>query len=142
MKKYVLLAFAIVFVGIYLFPLYWMYVTALKPGSEIFEFPPSFWPRDLQFNVADVWSRLQMDRYLTNSLIIAAGTTAIVAAFGTGCAYALARVRSVWMDIALFTVLMMQVLPSSLMITPIFVAFNQMGLLDTPRLAVILAQAA
>ncbi|UUP19850.1 carbohydrate ABC transporter permease [Nitratireductor thuwali] len=142
MKKYILLALAILFVAVYLFPLYWMYVTALKPSSEIFQFPPTFWPQDPQFDVADVWTRLQMDRFLTNSLIIAVGTSAIIVAVGTGCAYALARVRSVWMDIALFAILMMQVLPSSLMITPIFVAFSQVGLLEYPRLAVILAQAA
>lgn len=142
MKRYALLALALLFVGIYLFPLYWMYVTALKAGTEIFRFPPTFWPQALQFNVAEVWVRLQMDRYLTNSLIIAAGTTAIVVVVGTGCAYALARVRSVWMGVALFAILMMQVLPSSLMITPIFVAFNQVGLIATPRLAVVLAQAA
>lgn len=142
MKKYLLLAIGLAFAAIYLFPLYWMYVTAMKGGAEIFQIPPTFWPQALQFNVVDVWQRLQMDRYLTNSLIIALGTTAIVIVIGTGCAYALARTRSIWMDIALFSVLMMQVLPSSLMITPIFVAFNQLGLLDTPRFAVILAQAA
>lgn len=42
----------------------------------------------------------------------------------------------------LFVILMMQVLPPSLMITPIFVAFNQVGLDAFPRSAVILAQAA
>ncbi len=142
MQKTLLLVIGIMMTALYLFPLYWMYVTAMKGGAEIFEYPPTFWPRDPQFNVVDVWNRLQMERYLANSLIIALGTTAIVMVVGTGCAYALSRVRSVWMDIALFLVLMMQVLPSSLMVTPIFVAFNQLGLLETPRLAVILAQAA
>jgi multiple sugar transport system permease protein len=37
---------------------------------------------------------------------------------------------------------MMQVLPSSLMVTPLFVGFSAIGLLDTPRLAVVLAQVA
>lgn len=46
------------------------------------------------------------------------------------------------MDVGLFLILMLQVLPSSLMITPIFVGFSQIGLLDYPRLAVILAIAA
>jgi len=142
MKKFVLLGVGLVFVAVYLFPLYWMYVTALKSSGEIFLNPPTFWPTALQFNVAAVWTQFEMDRYLTNSLIIAVGTTAIVMVVGTGCAYVLARVRSIWMDVALFTVLMMQVLPSSLMVTPIFVAFSQVGLLETPRLAVILAQAA
>ncbi|WP_243698738.1 carbohydrate ABC transporter permease [Paracoccus alkanivorans] len=142
MKRYGLLALALLFVGIYLFPLYWMYVTALKSNSEIFAIPPTFWPRDPQWIVMDVWQRMKMDVYLRNSLIIAFGVTVIVTMTGTGCAYVLARIRNRWMDAVLFTVLMMQVLPSSLMITPIFVVFNQVGLSEYPRLSVILAQAA
>ena len=142
MRRYVLLAIGLVFVTVYLFPLYWMYVTALKSGAEIFQQPPTFWPREVHFNVADVWTRFQMSRFISNSVIIAVGTIAFVMVFATGCAYVLARVRSIWMDIALFTVLMMQVLPPSLMVTPIFVAFHQVGLIETPRFAVILAQAA
>jgi multiple sugar transport system permease protein len=142
MKRWLLLALGILFVAIYLFPVYWMYLSALKSDSEIVAYPPTFWPQDLRFQAIDVWNRLQMGSFLWNSLVIAVGVTAIVAAIGTGAAYALARVRGIWIDITLFVVLMMQVLPSSLMITPIFVAFNQVGLNAWPRIAVILAQAA
>lgn len=142
MKKYLLFAVALLLVSVYLFPLYWMFITALKDSAEIFAYPPTFFPHDPQVRFAQIWVDLQMGRFLLNSLIIAAGSTAIVMVLGTGCAYALARVRSVWMDIALFSILMMQVLPSSLMATPIFVAFSQTGLIEHPRLAVILAQAA
>ena len=41
---WLLLALALALAAIYLFPLYWMYVTSLKTGSEIFANPPSFWP--------------------------------------------------------------------------------------------------
>jgi multiple sugar transport system permease protein len=142
LRKYALLLSAIAILSIYLFPLYWMYVTAMKAGSEIYATPPTFWPRDPQLQIIEVWNRMRMDVYLRNSLLIAGGVTVIVAILGTGCAYVLARIRNRWMDATLFAVLMMQVLPSSLMITPIFVAFNQMGLLDYPRLSVVLAQAA
>ncbi|WP_435170882.1 carbohydrate ABC transporter permease [Falsirhodobacter sp. 1013] len=141
-RRYGLLAIALLIVVLYLFPLYWMYVTALKTGTEIFANPLTFWPRDPQVQIVEVWTRLRMDVYLRNSLMIAGGVTVIVAVLGTGCAYVLARIRNRWMDAVLFGVLMMQVLPSSLMITPIFVSFNQMGLLEYPRLSVILAQAA
>jgi multiple sugar transport system permease protein len=142
MKKYALCATGIVLVAIYLFPLYWMFITALKDSAEIFAYPPTFFPQEPNVRFAQVWVDLQMGRFLINSLIIAAGSTAIVVLLGTGCAYALARVRGFAIDAALFSILMMQVLPSSLMATPIFVAFSQTGLMDTPRLAVILAQAA
>jgi multiple sugar transport system permease protein len=142
MKRYVLLVVALFFLAIYLFPLYWMYLTAFKPSSETFTYPPTFWPSDPQFNFVRVFVDKKMDTYLWNSFLVATGTTALAAIFGTGCAYALARVRSVWMDLVLFLVLMMQVLPPSLMATPIFVLFNQIGLIATPRFAVVLAQTA
>jgi multiple sugar transport system permease protein len=141
-KRWALMVIAVGLVGLYLFPLYWMYVTALKGGSEIFAYPPKFWPEHPTLQVAEVWHRMKMDVFIRNSVLIAAGTTLIVTLLGTGCAYVLARVRNRWMDAVLFTVLMMQVLPSSLMVTPIFVAFSQVGLLEFPRFAVILAQAA
>nr|WP_106743411.1 carbohydrate ABC transporter permease [Yoonia maritima] len=131
---------AIVFAIIYLFPLYWMYVTALKSGSEIFAYPPTFIPKDPQWGVfSHVWDVRGMGRFIWNSLVIATGTMILVAGLGTGCSYVLARYRNIWIDVALFLVLMLQVLPASLMITPLFVGFSAVGLLDYPRFAVILA---
>lgn len=141
-KPFILLGFALLFAAIYLFPLYWMYVTALKSGSEIFAFPPSFWPADPQWQFGRIFAEHAMDRYLWNSLLIAVGTTVLATLIGTGAAYALSRHRNAWTAVALFLVLMLQVLPPSLMVTPIFVAFSQIGLLETPRAAVVLAQTA
>ena len=138
-----MLAIAIIMAAIYLFPLYWMCITALKTGSEMFATPPSFWPSTAQWNTfVYVWESRNMGRYLWNSTIIAFGSVALIAVLGTGCAYVLARYRNGWVDIGLFLILMLQVLPASLMITPIFVGFSQVGLLDYPRFAVILAIAA
>lgn len=134
---------AILLAIVYLFPLYWMYITALKSGSEMFATPPSFWPSAPEWGVyAEVWQSRNMGRYLWNSMVIATGAVVLISVLGTGCAYVLARYRNGWVDIGLFLVLMLQVLPASLMITPIFVGFSQFGLLETPRLAVILAIAA
>lgn len=138
-----MLAAALVLAAIYLFPLYWMYITALKSGSAMFSTPPDFWPRNPQWQIyGQVWESRNMGRYIWNSLVIACGSVAVVAMLGTGCAYVLARYRNGWVDVGLFLVLMLQVLPASLMITPIFVGFSQIGLLGYPRTAVILAIAA
>ncbi|MEN3149173.1 carbohydrate ABC transporter permease [Neorhizobium sp. IRAMC:178] len=139
-RNRLLLALSVVMAAIYLFPLYWMYVTALKSGSEMFATPPSFWPSSAQWSTfAYVWESRNMGRYLWNSTVIAFGAVSLIAILGTGCAYVLARYRNIWVDIGLFLILMFQVLPASLMITPIFVGFSQLGLLEYPRLAVILA---
>jgi multiple sugar transport system permease protein len=137
------LVLALVLAAVYLFPLYWMYVTSLKTNSEIYANPPTFWPLHPDYAIyPEVWIRKSMPVFMKNSLIIASGVTAVTVLLGTGCAYVLARYRSVWIDIGLFFVLMLQVLPASVMITPLFVGFNQIGLLNFPRLAVVLATAA
>jgi multiple sugar transport system permease protein len=136
----VLLVVAIVLAAIYLFPLYWMYLTSIKTQSAIFSVPPQFLPGEPQWqNYATIWELANIPRYLWNSLVIATGTTLITAILGSGCAYVLARYRNGWIDFALFAVLMLQVLPPSLMVTPIFVGFSWAGLLDYPRLATVLA---
>ncbi|WP_332305049.1 carbohydrate ABC transporter permease [Rhizobium sp. GR12] len=142
-RNRLMLAIAIALAIIYLFPLYWMYLTSLKSGSEMFANPPGFWPADPQWQTfAYVWQSRNMGRYLWNSVLIATSAVALITVLGVGCAYVLARYRNVWVDIGLFLILMLQVLPASLMITPIFVGFSQVGLLDYPRLSVILAIAA
>ncbi|MDZ7926574.1 MAG: carbohydrate ABC transporter permease [Agrobacterium sp.] len=142
-RNRLMLAIAIVLAVIYLFPLYWMYLTSLKSGSEMFANPPGFWPADPQWQTyAYVWQSRNMGRYLWNSVLIASSAVALITVLGVGCAYVLARYRNAWVDIGLFLILMLQVLPASLMITPIFVGFSQVGLLDYPRLSVILAIAA
>lgn len=141
--QWMLLLVALAFAAVYLFPLYWMYVTSLKSASEIYANPPTFWPLAPDPSIYPaVWTGKTMPKFLWNSVLIASGVTAITVLLGTGCAYVLARYRSIWVDIGLFLILMLQVLPASVMITPLFVGFNQLGLLKFPREAVILAAAA
>lgn len=135
-----LLFIALALAALYLFPFYWMYATSLKTSTEIFAIPPAFIPAIAQWEVFKyVWESRGIGQYLWNSTVIASGSMFLTAILGTGCAYVLARYRNLWIDIALFLVLLLQVLPASLMITPLFVGFSQAGLLDFPRFAVVLA---
>jgi multiple sugar transport system permease protein len=133
-------AVAAAIVGVYLFPLYWMYVTGLKGNAEIYRSPPSFWPIHPRWSVPAVIRNHGLPHYLFNSLLIASISTVLAVGFGTGAAYVLARRRGALIDAALFAILMVQALPASLLATPMFVAFDQTGLLHLPRLAVALAQ--
>jgi len=142
-RSWWMLLAALVITALYVFPLYWMYVTSLKTGSEIFANPPTFWPNVPNPGVyPEVWRKLNMASFMWNSFVIASGVTAITVVLGTGCAYVLARYRNRWIDVGLFTILLLQVMPSSVMVTPLFVGFNQVGLLSWPRTAVILAASA
>ena len=140
--RYVPTVIAIVLLALYLFPIYWMYVTSFKSMTEAVRYPPTLWPAAPESHHAEVFVQFSVARYFWNSMVITFGVTAITVIVGTGTAYALALSRNRFVESVLFAILLLQALPPSLMVTPLFVLFNMTGLLNTPRLAVILAVAA
>jgi multiple sugar transport system permease protein len=139
MRRYVPTAIAVALLAIYLFPIYWMYVTGFKSLTEAVQYPPTLWPRKPEFHHAEIFRQFSAARYFWNSMVITFGVTCITVLVGTGTAYALALSRNRFVEIVLFAILLLQALPPSLMVTPLFVLFNMAGLLGTPRFAVVLA---
>lgn len=138
-RIYVPTVIAVAILAIYLFPIYWMYATSFKGPVESMAYPPTLWPREIASRHVEVFTELEMGRYFWNSLVITFGVVLITVVLGTGTAYALSLSRNRFVEVALFLILMLQALPPSLMVTPLFVLFNMTGLLETPRLAVVLA---
>ncbi len=135
----VLTVIAVVGVALYLFPIYWMFVSGLKNSAEIFANPPTLFPRTPSLAAFQyVFMREDVLRYLRNSLAIAVPVTLLTVAMGACGGYALSRLRSRLVDAALFAVLMLQVFPDALLATPMFIIFKTLGLLNTFT-AVILA---
>ena len=130
---------AVAGVALYLFPIYWMFISGLKDSAEIFANPPSLFPRAPSLAAFQhVFARENVLRYLRNSLAIAVPVTLLTVALGACGGYALSRLRSRLVDAALFAVLMLQVFPDALLATPMFIIFKFLGLLNTFA-AVILA---
>lgn len=127
------------FVLVYLFPIYWMFISGFKTSAEIFANPPTFFPRAPSVEAFEyVFFRENVLRYLRNSLIIAVPVTILTVALGAMGAYAMSRIRSRIVDLALITVLLLQIFPDALLVTPMFIIFRTMDLLNTYA-AVILA---
>lgn len=84
----------IIFV-IFIFPLYWMVVTALKTQVEIFEIPTPLWPRNLSLDAFKAQLSASSDtlRGFKNSTIIAVGATIISTVLSIPASYGLARFR-------------------------------------------------
>ena len=123
---------AIVFL-IFIFPLYWMIVTALKTQGEIFKVPTPLWPKDLTFEAfADQFSASSDTlRGFKNSLIIAVGSTAIATILAIPAAYGLARFRFKLRKAFILFFLITQMLPSTLILTSLYIMFSNMGLLNS-----------
>ena len=131
----------IIFV-ILMFPLYWMIVTALKTQVEIFQVPTPLWPRDLTleaFKSQFSESSATMKGF-KNSFLIAFSAMVISTVLSIPAAYGLARFRFNSKKLLILFFLMMQMLPSTLILTPLYIMFSNMGLLNN-YLAPILADA-
>jgi len=130
---------ACVGVAIYLFPIYWMMISGFKTQAEIFSDPPSFFPRAPTLDAfASVVLQENILRYLRNSVVIAVPVTLITVCLSAIGAYAMSRLRTRLVDVALVTVLLLQVFPEALLATPVFLIFKSIGLVNTIP-AVVLA---
>ena len=91
----ILLYFVVVLICVViLYPYFVMLITALKTRGEIFDPNGSLLPvAPVWTNFVDIWTIAPMAKYLLNSVIIAAGSTAIAMICGIPAAYALARMK-------------------------------------------------
>ena len=122
----------IIFV-ILIFPLYWMVVTALKTQTDIFAIPTPLWPKHLYLYAFKEQLSLSGDtlRGFKNSAIIAVGATIISTVLAIPAAYGLARFRFKAKKGLILFFLITQMLPSTLVLTPLYIMFSKMGLLNT-----------
>jgi len=132
----------VVALGIAIFPIYWMLVTALTSNADLFAPTPRLIPDLSQLGVfgtaladgkAPVW--------LLNSLIIAVGTMVVSITLGLPLGYALSRFSFRGKVIVTVILLFTQMLPEALMVVPLFSLFRRFGLLDS-LLGLILANSA
>lgn len=142
-KNLMLSISSIVLLVIILFPLYWILNTSLKFDKEVFLSPPTFFP--IQLNFATYSAQLNsgdfnMFRAFGNSLIISLCCMAISLLLSIPGAYGLARFRFKGKKVIILSFLVTQMLPVSVLLTPLFIIFRNMSLINT-FLAPILADA-
>ncbi len=75
-------------------PFYWMVVTAVSPATDVIAFPPKWVPSYFTLeHFKEAWARVPWLVYYKNSLVVAAGCTALGLAVGLPAAYSIARWR-------------------------------------------------
>jgi len=130
------------FAVIAVFPVYWMLVTALQPGKELFAYPPRFLPNLAELGVfGRLFATQPMLLWIANTALIATGVAVISVGLAIPAAYGLSRFRFTGGMAIQFVLLLTQMLPSTVLIVPLFIFFRQLHMLNT-RTAIVLAQAA
>jgi len=140
--------FSIIIFIILFFPFYWIIITSLKSEQEIFSFPPTFFPRVLnlysykvQIGGGDITiigqSDFNMFRSFRNSIIISFGALCISVLLSVPASYGIARFQFKGKNFILLVFLVTQMLPVSVLLTPMFIMFKNMKLLNKPFSAII-----
>jgi multiple sugar transport system permease protein len=122
--------------GIYLlvvtFPFYYMGLTSLRAQKEVYDRTSMLTPRNLTLdNYRTVLGNTGMRTWLRNSVVVAAGSTAISVAISVLAAYSLARLRFFGSQGLAKSVLFMYLVPSSLLFIPLFLIISNLRLLNT-----------
>lgn len=125
---------------VFLFPIYWLISMSFKTDMESFGKLVTYYPHQFTF---DPWLQNLQDKdflaSLKNSACIAVCAMCISLVFGVPAAYGMGRYKVPGQKGFLLTFLVTQMLPASLMLTPMYLIFNKIGLLGTyigPALAI------
>ena len=107
-----------------LVPLYWMFITSIKPSDDYLAVPPVWFPKapTMVHYTAALFAYRGLEG-LTNSLIISLAATILSAFLGTLMAYSLARFNTGGNHLA-FWVLSQRFLPPVAIVLPIFLIYR------------------
>ncbi len=123
------LVFVLLAVGtlVTLVPMYWLFTGALKPGVEIFQSPPTFWPEHPTWsNYIQAWNILQFPLYFGNTLILAVGAVLLQILVSATAAYALSKLRPTGKQIVQFGIFATLMVPPVAYLIPQFVNISDL----------------
>ena len=130
----ILCAVSVLLLIVLLFPLFWTLVTSLKTEKEIFLIPPTWYPHEL--NTKSYAAQIEtgdfnMFKSFFNSFIISGGSMIIAVVLAVPASYAIARYKFTGRKEMLLGFLVTQMLPVSVLLTPMFIMFRNMNMYNT-----------
>lgn len=132
-------ALVVVVTAVTIFPLYWMLLTAIRPGKYNVIFPPSFLPEAIDLSsFVRVFSTFPLHIWLLHSAGLALLATVLCLVLSVMGAYPLAclkwRGRSAFGFFLFFT----QMMPEAMIVIPIFGIYRRLELVESlPALSLI-----
>jgi multiple sugar transport system permease protein len=122
----VLLALAVVGLG----PILWLAKSALTPTQDTLREPLAVWPNGIDWtNLVEAWTRVEIDRYFLNTVVLAVGVWLVQVLVATTAGYALSVLRPRYGRIIVGLVLATLFVPSIVLLVPLYLTIVQPPLL-------------
>jgi multiple sugar transport system permease protein len=112
-------------------PIFVIVATSLRQQVQIFAEPLNFLFFPTLENYRAVLSEDKFDRYLLNSLFVGIVATVITLVLGAMAAYGLARFQFRGRTTTAYTVLMLRTVPLAVLAIPVFMIWNEWGLVNS-----------
>lgn len=128
-----------IFVVILLFPFFWMFITSIKPDSELYDLsrnPLSLSKPTLEHYIY-LLSNTKFMLWLKNSAVVATVSTVVSITISTLAAYALARLRFKGAQSLGLAIFITYLIPTTLIFLPLAYVVRNLGLFDK-QIALIL----
>lgn len=128
----------LVAVTVILFPVFWMFSSSFKGSTELFAFNMTLLPVDWTLeNYRNVWNNTPFPSYFWNSFKVAAMSTVLSVVISMYAAYALARIRFRGRGAFGLLMLVTQMFPHIMLVIPLFLIVQRVGLFNTHAALVI-----
>lgn len=131
---------AILIVIVTIFPLFWLFISSISTESELLSKPvhwipqnPTFFRYEEILTASGTSTAAIFRKAMLNSSIIAASVTAICLSVGSLAAYSFARMRFAKHESLLFLMLFSYMLPSIMIMVPLYTIMRDLKLYDTLR---------
>ncbi len=120
------------------FPLLWMVSVSVMPTGASNVLPPPIWPTSVTLShYAELFTRLNMGRYLANSLFLSVSVTLLSLVINSMAGYAFAKLRFAGRDRLFRGLLAGLVIPAQVAMLPLFLLLKQLGAVNTYAAVVI-----
>ena len=102
-------------------PYIWMILASIRSGNEIFEFPVSWIPKEVDFqSYMEALQRIPFIRYLGNTLINCMGVVSLQLIFSTLAAYSISKLQPRYGRLMLLFFIATMMVPFESMVLPLY----------------------
>jgi multiple sugar transport system permease protein len=113
---------------LFLVPIIWMLVSALKPSAEVFTVPPTLFGSEVKFgNFIEAWNYLPFGRFIVNTLFVAGVGTLITLVASAMSGYAFARLNFRFRGGLFVLYLSTLIVPQEVIVIPMFLVMQRLG---------------
>jgi raffinose/stachyose/melibiose transport system permease protein len=122
----------VVIVGVQVYPLLWMFVTALRPAQDFASGNPFGLPSSITLdNFARAFKMANLGRFTLNSFIVTGASSVFIVILGMMGAYALQVLRFKGSRIVFGVFLLGIIVPVQVALVPLFISYSRIGLLNS-----------